>query len=477
MLAPDRHARLVRGNERLAAEEEARIHLTEGRTAAFDLGERDRDVDILHEAVVEDDAVKAIVERLHLDPSFLRHNRYALDLHRQDDDPVVQHLVVLEVVEQRMRHALGAGRQEDGGALHALQRSHAGCDEHLHRHRALVEMAAHDLPPARPRGEQGEGDRRDQQWKPAAVGHLGQVRREIGAIDDQEGAGDPHRERLGPFPDRIGQHAQHAGGNEHRACNRDAISRRQVARAAEADRDDDHQQQQRPVDEGYVDLPRRLGAGVDDLETRQEAQLHRLLRDREGARDHRLARDHGGHRGEDHERQPCPVRRHQVERVLDHPGIGQQQCALAHIIEQQAGQRDVQPRNADRLAPEMAHVGVQCLRARYRQHDRAQRQEGQLGIDQEKTRRPHWVDAAQDHRMRRHAADAQHRQHEEIEDHDRPEQYADPGRAIGLDRKQPDQDDDRDRQHEGGERIADRAQPLDRGEDRDGGRDDRVAIE
>ena len=50
--------------------------------------------------------------------------------------------------------------------------------------------------------------------------------------------------------------------------------------------------------------------------------------------------------------------------------------ALPQIIEHQRRQDEEQPGNADRLAAEMAHVGIERLGAGHRQHDRAQRQEG-----------------------------------------------------------------------------------------------------
>ncbi len=125
----------------------------------------------------------------------------------------------------------------------------------------------------------------------------------------------------------------------------------------------------------------------------------------------------------------------------------------------------------------MAHIGVERLRTGHRQHDRSQRQEGELRIGEEEAHRPARIDAAQYLRMGEDAVDAEHRQHGEIEDHDRPEQRADLGRAIGLDREQPDQDQDRDRHHQMIEPGLRHREPLDRRQDRNGGRDDRVAVE
>ena len=118
-----------------------------------------------------------------------------------------------------------------------------------------------------------------------------------------------------------------------------------------------------------------------------DLELHGLLRDREGARDDGLAGDNCRQCGEDDERQPRPVRRHQIEGVLDRLRVTQDQCRLPQIIEEEAREGDVEPRDHDRLAPEMAHIGIERLRAGHRQHNRSQRQEGEHGIEKEKVDR------------------------------------------------------------------------------------------
>ena len=64
------------------------------------------------------------------------------------------------------------------------------------------------------------------------------------------------------------------------------------------------------------------------------------------------------------------------ERVLD---LGerlvrrgrQDHRALPHVVEQQRGQHEIEPRDADRLAPEMAHVGVERLGPGHGENHRA----------------------------------------------------------------------------------------------------------
>ncbi len=220
-----------------------------------------------------------------------------------------------------------------------------------------------------------------------------------------------------------------------------------------------------------------MGAGVGDTQARQEAELDRLLRHRIGARDHRLAGDHGGDGGEPYQRQSRPVRRHAEERIVDRRRIVEQQRRLAEIVEQQAGEGDIEPRHTDRLAAEMPHVGVERLGPRHRQHHRAQREKSELGIEQEEVRRPPGVHRAQDAGIPNDAPQPHRADHHEIEQHDWPEHEAHLGGAARLDEEQADQDHQRGRHHEWREAVVHHLQPLDRGEHRDRRRNDRVAVE
>ena len=73
--------------------------------------------------------------------------------------------------------------------------------------------------------------------------------------------------------------------------------------------------------------------------------------------------------------------------------------------------------------------------------------------------------------------DAEHRDGDEVEDHDRPEQSAHPRRAVRLDREQADEDADRDRHDIGPEAGLDGGQAFDRGQHRDRRSDHRIAVE
>src|SRR6202049_2268204 len=58
-----------------------------------------------------------------------------------------------------------------------------------------------------------------------------------------------------------------------------------------------------------------------------------------------------------------PSRREQIEWILDGAGVGQEQRSLAEIIQEESGQDEREPAEADRQAPEMAHIRIHRLSA------------------------------------------------------------------------------------------------------------------
>ena len=73
-----------------------------------------------------------------------------------------------------------------------------------------------------------------------------------------------------------------------------------------------------------------------------------------------------------------------VERAFDGGRLGEQQGALAEVVEDQRRHHEAEPGEANRDAAEVAHVGVQRLAAGDGQHDRTEREEGQarMGDDE-----------------------------------------------------------------------------------------------
>ena len=112
-----------------------------------------------------------------------------------------------------------------------------------------------------------------------------------------------------------------------------------------------------------------------DLEPGAVPELHRLARQGEGAGDHRLRGDdgRGGRKGD--QRVQGPARSQMVEGVLGRGWIPQQQRALPEIVEQEARERDAEPRDLDRTMAEVAEVRVQRFATCHHQEHRTQHDE------------------------------------------------------------------------------------------------------
>ena len=377
-----------------------------------------------------------------------------------------------------MRHAVGARRHEHRRARHARRGVDCRGDEDLGRHRRLAQPLDHQRAALGPGRQDREHDQADHQREPAAIGHLGEVRRQIGSVDQEE---EPQQRRRGidrPVPQSGQRHPEQAGVDEHRPRHRNAIGRGQIGRRAEEQHQQDDHRHQQPVHQRDVDLPHRRCTGVLDAQPRHEAELDRLLRHREGAGDHRLAGDDRRHRGQDHQRQLQVVGGEHVERAAQRRlALAEQQRPLPQIIAHQRRQHEDEPRQADRLAPEMPHIGIERLRPRHREHHRTERQKSPDRIGEEEVDRVVRRERPQYVRRLHDAEDTQHRDHAEIDEHDRPEHQPDPRGAAALDPEERDEDDEHQRQHQPGKRRRGDRQPFDRAEHGDGRRDHRIAIE
>src|SRR5439155_11528472 len=119
LLAPDRHAERSVRNQRLASQEEGRVHEIEFAPAELSVLERPRHVRILHEAVTQSDPVEALFQGLDLHPFAARDEGHGLGLNRQKHDALVHGLIVSEVLEKRRRSSGADAVHEDRSARHA----------------------------------------------------------------------------------------------------------------------------------------------------------------------------------------------------------------------------------------------------------------------------------------------------------------------------------------------------------------------
>ena len=178
-------------------------------------------------------------------------------------------------------------------------------------------------------------------------------------------------------------------------------------------------------------------------------------------------------------RKPRPTAWRVTEKApeaLDRLGIPHDQCTLAEVVERQRRKGEEEPGTPDRPVPEVPHVGVERLRARDGEHDRAERDERGAAVFDEELRGIGGRQRAQDGRVLRHFGDPAEREDPEPQPHHGPEQPADDPGPEALDDEQRREDGQRDRHHERVERGRDHLESLDRRQDGDRRRDHAVAV-
>ena len=412
------------------------------------------------------------------DALLLRSPGLVAHLHGEEHHALVQHLVVVEVVQQRVGRGVGRGGEEHRRSGHALRRlDEQRLEEGLERHRGASHPREEMLAAAPPGGHHRKDRRPDDQREPAAVGDLQQGRREECQIDDEEEAGREHAQ-----PQRVAPQVAHDEEGEqrvdqHRRRDRDAIGAGEARGGAEAHHRRHHRRAQHPVHARDVDLAELARRGVDDVHARQEAELHRLVGDRVGARDHRLRSDHGSGGGERHHRIERPARHEQVERVLHRLGLDEQQRALAEIVQHQRGGDETEPADAHRLLAEVPHVGIERLGAGHGEDHRAEHDEGLRHVAGEEGQRVQRVERREDLRRARDAADSGGADGDEPSHGDRAEEAPHRRGAAPLQEEEREQHADGDRHDVGLQRRGADLQPLDRREHRNRRREHRVAVE
>ena len=153
--------------------------------------------------------------------------------HGQQDDPLVQDLVVLQVVQQCRRRALRVARHEHGGARDAMWRVAGDHGQELVQRVELLEEARGEQGPTLlPRRQRDVEQHADHQREPAALGNLRGVGAEECQFDHQEDprqrAGRPAADAPRAAGDEVRQHRR----DHHRRRHRDAVGGGERARAA-----------------------------------------------------------------------------------------------------------------------------------------------------------------------------------------------------------------------------------------------------
>jgi len=108
---------------------------------------------------------------------------------RQQHDMLVQHFVVLQVVQQARRRIAREGGEIDRRALRAMDAARRDTGEQaLHAERVLVLARRHGAAALHPRPHRGEDRHSERQRHPAALRELHQVGGEQQRVDGEKQA-------------------------------------------------------------------------------------------------------------------------------------------------------------------------------------------------------------------------------------------------------------------------------------------------
>ena len=327
-----------------------------------------------------------------------------------------------------------------------------------------------------PGHHQGENGAANQQWEPAAVEQLEHVGGPKSEVDHKEEASRGNAQGQRVVPTVANDVEGENRGDQHIGANRNAIGGRQVTGRLEQHHRQHNRRKQAPIDKRQVNLAGLFDAGVLHLQPRQVAELDHLLGDRKGAGDQRLRGNHRGHGGQYHQRYQGPVRRHQVERVLDGCRVLQQQRALAKIVQRQRRHDDRKPGDPDRLLAKMAHVGVQRLAPGDAQHHRAQDDEGRARVVPHEPQRVMRADGPQNGRIGLDMDQPEQGDAGKPDQGDWPKKLADAAGAAFLHCEQAKQDDQCQRNHIALEGRRHHLQTFHRRQHRDGRGNHAVAV-
>jgi hypothetical protein len=134
-----------------------------------------------------------------------------------------------------------------------------------------------------------------------------------------------------------------------------------------------------------------------------------------------------------------------VEDVIAHRPSVEQQRGLPRIVEDQAGEDQPAPREADRPGAEMAHIGIERLGPGDTEEHAAQQQKALPAMAEQIAQSMQRIDRGQHAGMVDQAGQPQHGDGGEPQQHHRAEGMADAGRTQWLQQKKDEQNGHRQR--------------------------------
>ena len=172
-----------------------------------------------------------IAQRVYFQPLLLGNPGHFVVFNRDKQVLLMQHLVVLEVMQQRVWHADLVGVHKHRHACYALRWVGKNRSQKLFKLQTLGYQPCSQQGAATvPSHHQQENQPRYSQREPAAVHEFHHIREPECAINHQEKRDGNYHQRQRPLPD-IAQHKiSHQRGNDHIGRHGNAVSARQVSR-------------------------------------------------------------------------------------------------------------------------------------------------------------------------------------------------------------------------------------------------------
>ena len=404
-----------------------------------------RHVRLFHETVGDQGLIEATaLDYAHLGALAIGEAGHLRVDDREENDPLMQDLVVLQVVQEHRRHRAAIGRQIDRGPLYTRHVGTEHRSKRFDRNADLSFPGHYDAFGALPGREHRENHHAAGEREPAAFGELHGIGCEEHQLDERDrcDCGEKEGPRAALRIERDG--ADQQGGEDHRARHRNAVSRRDCAGGLELEHEQHDQYEHGPVYVSDVDLAALGLGGVRHGYPRQVPEAGGLLGHGECARDCRLRGDDrsGSCKGDEGKEQFH--RCEQIERVLDRRRIAQNERALADVVDHQRWEDHSKPGKPNRLRAEMPHVGVERFCTGDGEEHCAKDEESERREAPGKLQRLPGIER-REHRRHLHDRNrAEHRKRAEPDHHAGPEELAHRAAATVLDRKQTDQDSDGD---------------------------------
>src|SRR5712692_7209242 len=257
----------------------------------------------------------------------------------------------------------------------------------------------------------------------------------------------------------------------------DAVGGAEGGRRSEGDHEEQAADHQSGVHCRDIDLAGLRARGVDDRYAGAVAQLDALVGEGEGAGDKGLGGDHGGERGQGEQRIEKSGGGQEIEGVRYRLRLSEHERALAEVVEHEGRQHHDEPREPDRTAPEVAHVGVKRLGSGDGEHDGPQDKKACGSVAREKLEAVPGIEGEENGGGPSDLDSAEGPDGREPHEHDGPEDPAHAPRAVALADEEEEENGQGGGHHEVAQLGHSDLEPLDGAQHGDGRRDDAVAVE